>query len=80
MITPPLGNASLREEASKAAVMIGEKIVGSDPKSVADAMTKVLAVTRNEEIAKRANESADRADEVETASVVRQHQDHCKAQ
>ena len=54
MITPHLGNASLREDASKAAVTIGEKIVGNDPKSVAGAMRKVVAATKNEEIVKRA--------------------------
>ncbi|MFP6621720.1 MAG: hypothetical protein VB877_20415, partial [Pirellulaceae bacterium] len=54
MITPHLGNPSLSEDASKAAVTIGEKIVGNDPKSVADAMTKVVAATKNEEIVKRA--------------------------
>jgi len=54
MVTPHLGNASLREDASKAAVTIGEKIVGQDPKSVAEAMTKVVAATKNEEIVKRA--------------------------
>jgi HEAT repeat protein len=54
MIIPHLQNSSLREDASKAAVTIGEKIVGNDPKSVADAMTKVVAATKNEEIAKRA--------------------------
>ena len=54
MITPHLGNASLREEASKAAVIIGEKIVGNDPKSVADAMAKVVAATKDEQIVKRA--------------------------
>ena len=55
MITPHLKNSSLSEDASKAAVTIGEKIVDNDPKSVADAMTKVIAATKNEEIAKRAN-------------------------
>ena len=40
--------------ASSAAVAIGEKIVNQDPKSVANAMTKVIAVTKNEDIAKRA--------------------------
>ena len=54
MVTPHLGNASLREEASKAAVTIGEKIVGSEPQAVADAMTKVLAATKDEQIVKRA--------------------------
>ena len=54
MITPHLQNSSLSEDASKAAVKIGEKIVDNDPKSVADAMTKVIAATKNEEIANRA--------------------------
>ncbi|MEE2990462.1 MAG: HEAT repeat domain-containing protein [Planctomycetota bacterium] len=54
MIIPHLQNTSLSEDASKAAVTIGEKIVGNDPKSVAVAMTKVIAVTKNEEITKRA--------------------------
>ncbi len=54
MITPHLENSSLSEDASKAAVTIGEKIVDNDPKSVANAMTKVVAVTKNEDIAKRA--------------------------
>ncbi|MFP6702456.1 MAG: HEAT repeat domain-containing protein, partial [Planctomycetaceae bacterium] len=38
MTIPHLQNSSLSEDASKAAVTIGEKIVGNDPKSVADAM------------------------------------------
>jgi hypothetical protein len=61
MVIPHLGNASLSEEASRAAVTIGEKIVNNDPKSVADAMTKVVAVTKNEEIAKRAKVLLSRA-------------------
>ena len=47
-------NSSLSEDASKAAVTIGEKIVGQDPKSVAEAMTKVVAATKDEQIVKRA--------------------------
>jgi len=54
MVVPHLANSSLREEASKAAVSIGEKLVNNDPKSVANAMTKVIAATQDEEIAKRA--------------------------
>jgi HEAT repeat protein len=54
IIIPHLGNSSLSEAASSAAVSIGEKIVNQDPKTVADAMTKVIAVTKNEDIAKRA--------------------------
>lgn len=55
MITPHLKKtSSLSEDACKAAVTIGEKMVGNDPKSVAAAMTKVLAVTRSAEIADRA--------------------------
>ena len=54
MIIPHLGSSSLSEAASSAAVAIGEKLVNQDPKSVANAMTKVIAVTKNEDIAKRA--------------------------
>jgi HEAT repeat protein len=61
MIIPHLGNSSLSEAASNAAVKIGEKIVNQDPKSVADAMTKVIAVTKNEDIAKRAKVLISRA-------------------
>jgi len=61
MIIPHLGNFSLSEAASSAAVSIGEKIVNQDPKSVADAMTKVIAVTKNEDIAKRAKVLISRA-------------------
>jgi HEAT repeat protein len=55
MIIPHLGNSTLSEAASSAAVSIGEKIVNQDPKSVAAAMTKVIAVTKNGDIANRAN-------------------------
>jgi HEAT repeat protein len=61
MIIPHLGNSSLSEAASSAAVKIGEKIVNQDPKSVADAMTKVIAVTKNEDTAKRAKVLISRA-------------------
>ncbi|MEO2016358.1 MAG: HEAT repeat domain-containing protein [Fuerstiella sp.] len=54
MVTPHLKTPSLSEDACKAAVAIGERIVGSDPKSVAAAMAKVVAVTQDVEIAKRA--------------------------
>ena len=55
MITPHLKKTSpLREDACTAAVMIGERIVGSDAKSVAEAMAKVVAVTKDVEIANRA--------------------------
>ena len=35
-------------------MIIGEKIVGNDPQSVADAMAKVVAATKDEQIVKRA--------------------------
>lgn len=54
MITPHLKTSSLSEDASKAAVTIAEQIVNSDPKSVAAAMAKVVAVTQDVEIANRA--------------------------
>ena len=54
MITAHLKTPALREEASKAAVTIAEKIVNNDPKSVAAAMPKVVAATKNADIANRA--------------------------
>lgn len=54
MIIPHLGNSLLCEDASKAAVAIGEKIVDNDPKSVADAMKKVVAAAKDEETVNRA--------------------------
>lgn len=54
MATAQLNNPSLREDASRAAVVIGEQIVGKDPKSVAAAMEKVADVTKDAEIAGRA--------------------------
>jgi len=53
-IMPHLSNAALREEASKAAVAIGEKIVNTDRKAVAAAMPKVLAATGDQVLAGRA--------------------------
>jgi HEAT repeat protein len=54
MIEPHLETPSLSEDASIAAVKIGEKLVDSDSKLVADVMTKVVATTTNEETANRA--------------------------
>jgi len=53
-ITPHLNNSSLSEDASNAAVTIGEKIVDNDPKAVAAVMPKVIAVTKDSTIADRA--------------------------
>jgi HEAT repeat protein len=61
MVLPHLGNPSLSEEASKAAVAIGERIVNNDPQSVSSAMTKVIAVTTNEKVSKRAKALLSRA-------------------
>ncbi|TWU38253.1 HEAT repeat domain-containing protein [Novipirellula artificiosorum] len=54
MVMLHLTTPSLSEDASKAAVTIGEKIVDNDPKSVAGAMPIVVATTKNEELANRA--------------------------
>jgi hypothetical protein len=54
MITQHLNTPSLSEDASKAAVTIGELIVDNDPKSVAATMSKVMEVTQDAEIANRA--------------------------
>ena len=54
MITPHLLTPSLSEDACKAAVTIGEKIVDNDPEPVSAAMAKVVAVTKDTEVANRA--------------------------
>lgn len=54
MITPHLKNPSLREDACKAAVRIGEQIVDKDPQPVSSAMSKVLDATQDAEISNRA--------------------------
>ncbi len=61
MVVPHLANPSLSEEASKAAVAIADRIVNNDPQSVSSAMTKVITVTTNEEVAKRAKVLLSRA-------------------
>jgi HEAT repeat protein len=61
MLTPHLQTSSLSEDASRAAVMIGEQIVNQDPKSVQAVMTKVVVVAKDEEIAKRAKVLLERA-------------------
>ncbi|MCH2183282.1 MAG: HEAT repeat domain-containing protein [Mariniblastus sp.] len=54
MVTLHLENSSLSDAASQAAVVIGEKIVNNDPKSVASAMKRVVAVSGDEELVERA--------------------------
>ena len=54
-VTPHLSNPALKEEASKAAVMICEKIVNTDRKAVAAVMPKILAATNDADTVRRAN-------------------------
>jgi HEAT repeat protein len=54
MVSPSLDDPTLKNEASAAAVAIGEKIAGARPAEVAEAMKKVLAVTENPDLKKRA--------------------------
>ena len=42
MVVPHLANPALAEEAAEAALAVGEKIVQTDPRVVADAMQQVL--------------------------------------
>lgn len=56
MVVPFLDQAAAKEEAAAAAVAIGEKIAGSHPAPVADAMAKVLKTTQNAALKKRAEE------------------------
>ena len=61
MATAHLNDAALQEEACKAAVAIGEKIVAANPQAVAEAMPKVIAVCDDPALADRAKVVVDRA-------------------
>jgi HEAT repeat protein len=54
MITPHLSNPTLKEDASKAAVVICESIVNTNREVVAAAMPDVLAATSDPEVTSRA--------------------------
>jgi HEAT repeat protein len=54
LVTQNLTNADLKEEASLAAVTIGEQLTKTQPAVVSDAMRKVLAATQNQDLTKRA--------------------------
>ena len=60
MVLAYLDNPDLKDEAASAAVGIGEKLFGSRPAEVAQAMQAVLKATKNENLAKRAKEVLDR--------------------
>jgi hypothetical protein len=60
MVLPYLDNADLKDEAASAAVGIGERLFGSRPAEVTQAMQAVLKATKNENLAKRAKEVLDR--------------------
>jgi HEAT repeat protein len=51
-----LDNRSTRDEASFAAVAIGEKIVNQKPREVAEALQKVLKATNNRNVRRRAGQ------------------------
>ncbi len=53
--------ASLKDKAGSVAVAIAEKVVGSDPAAVADAMKQVIAAGGNPEVINRAKALAERA-------------------
>jgi len=54
MVVPYLENPAAKDEASAAAVSIGEKIADRHRAEVADAMAKVLKVTANKDLQQRA--------------------------
>ena len=54
MVLQNLDNADLKEEASSAAVTIGEQLVKTQPAIVAEAMTQVVKTTGDQKLAKRA--------------------------
>jgi len=54
MVVPHLDAGAMKDEASAAAVSIAEKIAGSHPAPVAEAMKTVLKATTNQDLQKRA--------------------------
>jgi hypothetical protein len=56
LVAPYLDDPVLNEEASAAAVAIGERLAGSQPAQVSQLMKKVLAVVHNQDIRHRAQE------------------------
>jgi HEAT repeat protein len=61
MVVPFLTNPATKDEASAAAVAIGEKIASSHASQTADAMKKVLVATANADLQKKAREVLHRA-------------------
>ena len=61
MVVPSLDNPDLKEEAAVAAVSIGDKQVAGHPAEVAAAMKKVLQVSKNASLLKRAQTILDRS-------------------
>jgi hypothetical protein len=56
-----LKQASLKDKAGSVAVAIAEKVIGSDPGAVADAMKQVIAAGGNPEVVNRAKALAESA-------------------
>jgi len=56
-----LGSPATREAAASVAVTISDKLVGSSPAAVAEAMQKVLAATKNRDLTNKAKALLDRA-------------------
>jgi hypothetical protein len=56
LVVPFLDNPATKDEASAAALAIGEKLAGSHPAEVAQAVKKVLKATKNQDLLKRAEE------------------------
>jgi HEAT repeat protein len=62
LVLPHLDNAAMKNEASAAAVAIGDKLAASRAAPVAEAMKKVLQVTDNDDLKKRAQTVLQRAE------------------
>lgn len=54
LVVQDLANPALKEEASLAAVTIGEQLSKTQPAIVSEAMTQVVKTTQNQQLAKRA--------------------------
>jgi len=61
MIVAHLDNPGLKEAAVAAAIAIAEKLLGSNPAVVVEAMEKALEATSNDDLAKRARSLRNRA-------------------
>ena len=67
VIVAQLDTPGLKDPASMAAVVLGESIVAAHPKSVAEAMQRVLQATQNADMQRRAQQLLALAKQTERA-------------